>query len=420
MTAIVGVLNKHGVAIAADSAVTFGNTHKVVHTGNKVFALSKFKPVSVATYGRLSFMGTPWDLIIKLYRQKLGRKSFSTIKEYVQDFIQYLHSKNFYADTLTQRRYLKENIQEFYDKVEAQAREEKSFSNDNAVKIIQSRLEECLSLNKISTNLCEELINYPFKDFYAFASNEIEEVINSKLYQLDAKQKALFAESYFYYLRQILDTQDTTGLVFSGYGESEIYPSLYSISISLGIDNRLRYYWRESAEINESGTVASVIPFAQIDVTQTIIRGINPSFYNVLATTFKDSMHGFAAQIAGLIEPINKDAANAILGLDTGKVATEFINKTSEQFRQGYTDPLLNTVVNLDKEDMSNMAESFVSLTSLVRRMSPMEETVGGPVDVVFISKGDGLIWMKRKHYFNPDLNAHFFANYYNDIEDDE
>ena len=52
--------------------------------------------------------------------------------------------------------------------------------------------------------------------------------------------------------------------------------------------------------------------------------------------------------------------------------------------------------------------------------MSPMEETVGGPVDVVFISKGDGLIWMKRKHYFNPDLNAHFFANYYNDIEDDE
>ena len=73
-----------------------------------------------------------------------------------------------------------------------------------------------------------------------------------------------------------------------------------------------------------------------------------------------------------------------------------------------------------NENDIPNMAESFVSLTSLVRRMSPMEETVGGPVDVVFISKGDGLIWMKRKHYFNPDLNAHFFANYYNDIEDDE
>lgn len=420
MTAIVGVLNKHGVAIAADSAVTFGNTHKVVHTGNKVFALSKYKPVSVATYGRLSFMGTPWDLIIKLYRKKLGHKSFLTLKEYVKDFIQYLHGNNFFADALTQRRYLKENIQEFYDKVEAQAREEKNFSNENAVQFIQSRLEGCLSLNKISPNLCEELVNYPFEEFYAFASNEIEEVINSKLYQLDAKQRALFAESYFYYLRQILDTQDTTGLVFSGYGESEIYPSLYSVSISLGIEDKLRYYWGESTEINEHGTVASVIPFAQIDVAQTIVRGINPSFYNVLATTFKDSMRGFANQIASLIEPISKDTANAILGLDIAKVANEFINKTSEQFRQSYTGPLINTVINLDKEDMSNMAESFVSLTSLVRRMSPMEETVGGPVDVIFISKGDGLIWMKRKHYFNPDINAQFFANYYNDIEDDE
>jgi len=37
--------------------------------------------------------------------------------------------------------------------------------------------------------------------------------------------------------------------------------------------------------------------------------------------------------------------------------------------------------------------------------MSRQAETVGGPVDVAVISKGDGLIWMKRKHYFEPGLN---------------
>ena len=42
MTAIVGVLNKHAVAIAADSAVTMGNTHKVVNSANKIFTLSKY------------------------------------------------------------------------------------------------------------------------------------------------------------------------------------------------------------------------------------------------------------------------------------------------------------------------------------------------------------------------------------------
>jgi hypothetical protein len=47
--------------------------------------------------------------------------------------------------------------------------------------------------------------------------------------------------------------------------------------------------------------------------------------------------------------------------------------------------------------------------------MSPREESVGGPVDVAVISKGDGFIWIKRKHYFSPDLNSQFFNNYNND-----
>lgn len=78
------------------------------------------------------------------------------------------------------------------------------------------------------------------------------------------------------------------------------------------------------------------------------------------------------------------------------------------EMRKTYTEPLLNTVVSLDKEDMANMAESFISLTSLVRRMQPGEETVGGPVDVAVISKGDGFVWINRKHYFRPELNAPF------------
>ena len=64
---------------------------------------------------------------------------------------------------------------------------------------------------------------------------------------------------------------------------------------------------------------------------------------------------------------------------------------------------------------MANVAESLVALTSLVNRMSPREESVGGPVDVAVISKGDGFIWIKRKHYFSPDLNSQFFNNYNND-----
>lgn len=78
MTAIVGFMNKHGVAVAADSAVTLGNTHKVVNSGNKIFTLSKYAPVGIATYGNASFMET-------YYREGSITRSFGS--KHVADYL---------------------------------------------------------------------------------------------------------------------------------------------------------------------------------------------------------------------------------------------------------------------------------------------------------------------------------------------
>ena len=64
------------------------------------------------------------------------------------------------------------------------------------------------------------------------------------------------------------------------------------------------------------------------------------------------------------------------------------------------------------------MAEALVNLTSFKRKVSEEAETVGGPIDVAVISKGDGFIWVKRKHYFTRELNPQFFANYYREEAD--
>ena len=54
------------------------------------------------------------------------------------------------------------------------------------------------------------------------------------------------------------------------------------------------------------------------------------------------------------------------------------------------------------------MAEALVEITSLRRRVDSDVESVGGPVDVAVISKGDGFIWINRKHYFDSALNMDF------------
>ena len=80
---------------------------------------------------------------------------------------------------------------------------------------------------------------------------------------------------------------------------------------------------------------------------------------------------------------------------------------------QNYVMPAVRVVSILPKDELAAMAEALVNLTSFKRKVSMQSETVGGPIDVVVISKGDGFVWIKRKHYFKPDLNSQFFANYF-------
>ena len=72
----------------------------------------------------------------------------------------------------------------------------------------------------------------------------------------------------------------------------------------------------------------------------------------------------------------------------------------------------------MSQDELPHLAESLVALTSLKRHVSRDAETVGGPIDVALISKSDGFVWIKRKHYFRPELNPHFVANYRRDIGD--
>ena len=59
------------------------------------------------------------------------------------------------------------------------------------------------------------------------------------------------------------------------------------------------------------------------------------------------------------------------------------------------------------------MAETLVNMVSFRKQVTMEAETVGGPIDVLVITKGDGPVWIKRKHYFKSELNHHFFSNYH-------
>lgn len=428
MTAVVGILNKYAVAIAADSAVTIGGSSgkKIFNKANKVFTLSKHHPVGIMIYNSASFMNTPWETIIKVYRKQLGSTSFPTLNEYKQNFIEFLRANNFYTDSKMQNAFLEyfavEILNSVFKEIETNNRglieNSSKESREELLSILESQIEMMISIWGGKEEFCAEFADYTFEMFKE-SSSEIFNKININRFAANGimvsdELLVKIKQVVYFILRAKVELSSFTGLIFTGFGEDEIYPQLIPINISFVFDNRLRFYVNEDRAASISNyNSGAVCPFAQTDVIDTILTGIDPSLDEIYLNNFDALFKKYNRVIINIIGDTNPLLTEQIEKLDTEAIVREFSNLNQQIKRSNHIIPLMNAVSNLAKEDLSEMAESLIYLTYLKRRITFAEESVGGPVDVAIISKGDGFVWIKRKHYFQPELNQHFFDNYF-------
>ena len=158
MTAVIGLLNKKGVALAADSAVTrsIGRNKKVTKNGNKMVRISNVLPISVMITGNGDFMHTQWDIIVRHYRQHSGDIKHETVEDCMHDFFRYIADNGLFRDpevVLSRTKnelgylfnYIDERIDDKYKK-----RDEKGKLR-NGLKM-QSVHNSMITPNKISIN----------------------------------------------------------------------------------------------------------------------------------------------------------------------------------------------------------------------------------------------------------------------------
>lgn len=401
MTAIIGVMNKHAVAIAADSAVTLGGGRKVLNSANKLFSLSKHHPIAVAIYGNAELVGTPWEIIIKEYRKNLKDKPLPRVSDYVDDFFDFIRHKQYYCfDPNDALNHLKQYIIGFCNYLQ---------HNIARTQLTQVFVNICNNvgvdyLEGFSTNTIDFLNNNVSKEL----DNCIQGLINSGLTLNTNDAKNLLINLLTKGVPPIL----SSGLVFTGYGEDEIYPSVFPCDVGCIIDGVLAVKRQKPAQISNTNR-SSICPFAQTDVMHTILDGISPQVQSIYANSLATTIQSFTNQLATTIGSTNPTLATQIQRIPIEPFVQSFMNLSQQAQYIQYTDPFVKSVEGLEKEDLSDFAESLITLTSLKRKVSPDQETVGGPIDVMVISKGDGIIWMKRKHYFDAGKNHHFFSNYF-------
>lgn len=89
-----------------------------------------------------------------------------------------------------------------------------------------------------------------------------------------------------------------------------------------------------------------------------------------------------------------------------------FFEIVDKEHQEKHTFQIERAIQFMPFSELAEVAELFIGLTQIRRRLSFDSETVGGPIDVAVISKADGFIWVKRKFYFSKELNYAFLGKY--------
>lgn len=427
MTAVVGILNKSAAAIAADSAVTVTGSRgaKIFNSANKIFRISRTEPIGVMIYNQGEFMGTPWDTILKLYRSSLNSTSFAKVADYKDHFIRFLKSNDFFCDTVQQKRTLHAFTQQAVNElVGSILRKEQNLINSQQSDIgrklaekLNEKIDKYINAPLKADACCEDFKDFEMEEFDEFGFSAVPAIVGDIISKGILVEHSIFStkikQLVFKLLKEGAQLNFYSGLVFIGFGTAEIFPSLCAINISLALNNRLRYFEDKKNSVNITHQLSSAIcPFAQHDVINTVLAGVDPLLNKFYLENFSLFLSKNNDEIAKLIQAIDPVIAEKISAISTRNLTQKLVSSLSQETRKMYIEPTLQAVSTLSKEDLSEMAESLIYITYLKRRFTFSAESVGGPVDVAIITKTDGFIWIKRKHYFDIALNQHFLKNY--------
>ena len=382
MTAEIAVMNKQAIALAADSAVTQGQ--KIFPSANKIFMLSKYHPVGVMIYDNAEFMGIPWETIIKIYRSKLERMEFNTLKEYASDFIDFLRNENQLFPQSEQEKFLKSSVYGYFYHIREdiehgiqQIINEKNQITDQEIKSVTAQKindhydiwQNATLLPLIPDNYTKDLGN-KYRTFIGEAKKQVFE--NLPITQTLSRKLTRIAINLFVKFPEGVSHTAISGIVIAGFGGRDVFPALQSFLIEGRIGSYLKYKEDRYEEITFQ-IRASIIPFAQSEMVHTFMEGVDPNYQAGIQRDLSQIFDQYPQLIAENIEKLNTDETNHLkehLKAISNKMLNAYIEKLENYRRQNYINPVVNIVDMLPKDELAAMAESLINLTSFKRRVS--------------------------------------------------
>jgi len=414
MTSEVVIMNRHAVALAADSAVTVtttvgGNRERRYFKGvNKVFELSHHQPVGIMIFDVADIHSVPWEVVIKMYRDSLGRNAFPTLEEYAKGLFSFVENHSSlisrdHRDELLSREAFFAAVMTLSD-IESNPRVKQQSDvaqRDAERDIVIQEIEQKVTALPLSSHFPSTALSDASAKVAPKLTEALTSIMTSRGLALDAGKVARVAiEALFKDYSRYLSH---TGIVVAGYGENDCFPSFiqydtYGLSLGAFIADK-----KESKAVSfDDGS--HIQTFAQDDMVFTFMAGISPDIYYGVQRNARQSLENLANAIVSAAGVSSLPNRADLVDAEFTKLKDSLVRLQVEK----HYNPLTRVVASLPVDEMANLAETLIMLESLKERVTTPSESVAGPIDVALITRSEGLVWIRRKHYFEAALNGRF------------
>lgn len=423
MTAVIGMMNKKGVALAADSAVTRtrGLDRKVTKNGNKMVRVSDVVPVSVMITGNAAFLYNPWDIVVRKYRMDRGMISHASVEAVMKDIMYYISHNDSFWNPDREQEVLMDLVESFMNRLMRNI-DFDSRQTDNKGKIkrpkvfIKETLKSLRSARKFFESTNDGPEKYDYGKFISLITPIIDEYLaNPEEYPFDSEIIQAFKE-YGNEIREdmlkalynyVTSPKGGATLIFSGYGKEEIYPSLIAIDINEGFDHHIN--WEITQQVNiDDKTPAAICPFAQTDIITALLTGASGDWLNSMDKEIETlyDPQSFLQDID--MAPFDNEDLLQLDAVESNRLS----ERRRRMIRKMRRDNRISWMKDLEGYDVKSMAElalTLVDLTGLQRILTFQQEGVGGDVDIAVITKTDGFTWLNRKSwYHHKDIGGRY------------
>ena len=389
MTSQIFLFNQRGVVVASDTL----SCRRLAPTGwarfpsnSKIFPLTEGHRVVVTTSGQATIAKIHDELLLREWIASLS-EPLASLDAYVNDFTRWasatLHSLEF-DDLENILDVVNDELSDIFRitpirKLIAKHRQGETNGEDSEAEIMA--LLKKYAEDNFRSNYYEDL--NPEKMLARLKRHKKTLIKQFGEYAGEPHRRFSdhFRAEWLEFLSQLLSRwvpsrSGETTLNFAGFGSEELFGGRVQLDIRGFYAGRLRFQTHDRNPDSTDLTPA-IRTHAQTTAMDAFLNGIDDCFRHSLphaAEALMEEIHGISVE-------------------DRDRFCTEFAEAVDGMVAQHFNAPLMRALYAMSINEMTHLADLLIELQKMRAQMSDSGATVGGLVEVVSITRHQGLTW---------------------------